>query len=181
MITGTKQPAQGLLPTEIGGSVKFLVGIVNPFRTHTVNRTKPTIQPTIFPSNQDIVTVHRERNYFLIGSSYSGFWDRIKTSMLVPRYWYRGFTSICGNNIVNSDCYNARRTRVKLPLSEYIHFSLSLLPWTSCVIHDTFMYYVHFWPPRRGTSEYLRLHTRSILIKCSSVLRNIVEVEGKPL
>ena len=37
LMMGTELPAQVLLPTEIRGSVKFLVGIANPFRTSTVN------------------------------------------------------------------------------------------------------------------------------------------------
>ena len=51
-MTDTEQLAQILLPTENGGSVKFSLGIVNSFRTHTENRMDPTIQPTIVHSNQ---------------------------------------------------------------------------------------------------------------------------------
>ena len=59
MIMGTED--QVLLPTEIEGSVKFLVGIANPFRTHTANLTDLTIQPIIFHSNQVTGTVHSDR------------------------------------------------------------------------------------------------------------------------
>ena len=47
LMTGTKNPAQVLLPTKIGESVKFLVGNANPFRTNTNNQTEPTIKPSI--------------------------------------------------------------------------------------------------------------------------------------
>ena len=59
MIMGTED--QVLLPTEIEGSVKFLVGIANPFRTHTANLTDLTIQPIIFHSNQVTGPVHSDR------------------------------------------------------------------------------------------------------------------------
>ena len=45
LMTGTA--AQVSLPTEIGGSIKLLVGNVNPFRYHTANQTDTTIQPII--------------------------------------------------------------------------------------------------------------------------------------
>ena len=48
----TGKAAQVLSPTEIGGSVQLLVGIENPFRTHTENFTDLTIQPTIVNFNQ---------------------------------------------------------------------------------------------------------------------------------
>ena len=51
LMIGTEQPDQVSFTTEIGGSVKFLVDITNPFRTHSENRTDPTIQPTIVHSN----------------------------------------------------------------------------------------------------------------------------------
>ena len=40
------------LPNEIGGSVKFLVFISNPFRNQTANFTDPTIQPSIFTTKK---------------------------------------------------------------------------------------------------------------------------------
>ena len=46
MVVGTAQPDQISLPTEIGGFIKFMVGIADPFRTHTENWTGPTIKPT---------------------------------------------------------------------------------------------------------------------------------------
>ena len=52
MMNGMEQPAQVLFPTEIGGFVKFSVGITNQFRTDTVNQMEPTFQPTIVHSNQ---------------------------------------------------------------------------------------------------------------------------------
>ena len=52
LMTGTEQSDQVLLPTEIGGSVKFLVGIANQFRTNRVNWTDHTLQSTIFHSNK---------------------------------------------------------------------------------------------------------------------------------
>ena len=68
MMTDTEQPAQILLPTENGGSVKFSLGIVNSFRTHTENRTDPTIQPTIVHSNQATRIGHSDQENFPIGS-----------------------------------------------------------------------------------------------------------------
>ena len=53
LMRGTEQTFQVLFPTEIGGSVKFLVGIENPCRAHTVNQTDPTIQKTIFHFSQE--------------------------------------------------------------------------------------------------------------------------------
>ena len=55
---GMKQPDQVLLLTEMVGSVKFLVGIMNPFMNHTANLAYPTIQPTIIQSNQETVPEH---------------------------------------------------------------------------------------------------------------------------
>ena len=43
LMTGTKNPAQVLLPTKIGESIKFLVGIANPFRTNTNNLWNPLL------------------------------------------------------------------------------------------------------------------------------------------
>ena len=43
----TQQPAQVLLTTEIGGSVKFSVGIAYPFRTHRSSLNKQTIYPSL--------------------------------------------------------------------------------------------------------------------------------------
>ena len=57
-MTGTEQPDQISFPTEIGASVKLLVDIVNPFRTHTANRNDSTIQPTIIHSKQATISVH---------------------------------------------------------------------------------------------------------------------------
>ena len=64
---GTEQPAQVSLPTEIVGSVKFLVGIAHPFRTHTFNRNESTIQPTIIHSNQSTIPGHSDRYYSPLG------------------------------------------------------------------------------------------------------------------
>ena len=62
-ITGREQPAQMPLPTnEIGGSIKYSIGIANPFRTETENWTDPTIQPTIFHFNQVTGPVYSDRN-----------------------------------------------------------------------------------------------------------------------
>ena len=51
-MTGMEQPAQVLFMTEIGGSVKHLIGVVNPFRTDTANWTDTNIQPTVVNFNQ---------------------------------------------------------------------------------------------------------------------------------
>ena len=49
----TKQPVQISLPTlEIGGAVKHLMGIANPFRADTAHSVDPTIQLTIFHFKQ---------------------------------------------------------------------------------------------------------------------------------
>ena len=70
---GTKHQDQILLPnTEIVGAVKYLMGIANPFRTDTVNRTDPTIQPTIIQFYQSTVLGHSDRNQYLLGSFYIG-------------------------------------------------------------------------------------------------------------
>ena len=58
MMTGTA--AQLLLPTKIGGFVKFLVGTVNPFWTHTDNWIDPTIKPIIIQYNQANKLGHRD-------------------------------------------------------------------------------------------------------------------------
>ena len=67
-MTGTEQPSWVSLTTEIGGSVKISVGIANPFKTHTENRTEPNIQPTIVHSNQTNRPGHSDWDYLLIGS-----------------------------------------------------------------------------------------------------------------
>ena len=69
---GVEQPAQVLLPTEIGESVKLSVGIGNQFRNHTANRTYPTIQPTITHSDQPTGPGHNDRDYSTLGSLDSG-------------------------------------------------------------------------------------------------------------
>ena len=68
-MTGSEQPAQISLLTEIGGSVKFLVCIANPFRTNTDNWMEPLIQPTIFHSNEETVL-----GKLISTISPSGFW-----------------------------------------------------------------------------------------------------------
>ena len=65
---GTEKSAQILLPNEIGRYVKFLVGIVIPFRAHATNFTDPTIKPTIVHYNQVTVPVHSNRDYFPLKS-----------------------------------------------------------------------------------------------------------------
>ena len=68
-MTSTEKPSQISLPTtEIGGSVKYSMGITNPFRTNKENWTDPTIQPTIVHFNQSTVPVHRDRNHSTFGS-----------------------------------------------------------------------------------------------------------------
>ena len=64
--------ALALLPTEIGGYVKFAVGTVNPFRIHTDNWTESTIQPIIVHSNQETVLLQSDWGYFSLGSLDSG-------------------------------------------------------------------------------------------------------------
>ena len=71
-MSGMEKPVQVSLPTEIGGSVKFLLGNVNPFRTHTENRADLTIQPTIVHSNQANVLGHNYQYHFPLGILYSG-------------------------------------------------------------------------------------------------------------
>ena len=68
MITGMEQPSQVYLLTEIGGSVKLLVDIANPFRTHKANRKYPNIQPTIVHSNQATGPGHSDQDYSSLGS-----------------------------------------------------------------------------------------------------------------
>ena len=72
LMTGTEQPAQVLLPTEIGGSVQFSVGIVNQFRTHKSNRTGPTIQQTIVQSKKATGPGQSDWEYFPLTSLDSG-------------------------------------------------------------------------------------------------------------
>ena len=71
------QPDQFLLQTEIGGSIKFLVGITNPLMTHTENQTDPTIQPTIVHPNQTTGPVQSDRYHYPLGI--------LKSSTDVPR------------------------------------------------------------------------------------------------
>ena len=59
-MTGTGQPYQVSLLTEIGGSVKFLIGIVKPFRNQTDNHMDPTIKPTIVHFNQETLMGHSD-------------------------------------------------------------------------------------------------------------------------
>ena len=63
-VTGTEKPAHLSLLNKIGGSVKLLVGIVNPFRTRIAIQTDPTIQPTIVHSKKATIPGHS------IGSNY---------------------------------------------------------------------------------------------------------------
>ena len=72
-MTGAEQQAQISFPTtEIGGSIKYSMGIANPFRTDTDNQTDPTIQPTIINSIQATVTGHGYRNHPPLGILGSG-------------------------------------------------------------------------------------------------------------
>ena len=80
LMTGTRKPAQVLLPTEIGGSVKFLVGIAHPLINHTANWNDPTIQPTIVHPNQSNGRGNSDQNYSPIGSLDSGNDVRIGVS-----------------------------------------------------------------------------------------------------
>ena len=72
LMMSTAQLSQVSLQTEIAGSVKFLVGIVNPFRTQTANRTDPTIRTTVVHSNQATRPGHSYKDYVLLGSLDSG-------------------------------------------------------------------------------------------------------------
>ena len=63
IMTGTEKLSQVSLLTEIGGYVKFSVGIMSPFRTNTANRTDPTIQPTIVHYKLDTGLGHSDRKY----------------------------------------------------------------------------------------------------------------------
>ena len=64
-MTGMDQPAQILFPTtEIGESVKYSMGIANPFRTDTENQREPTIKPTIVQFKQETGPGHIYRNHF---------------------------------------------------------------------------------------------------------------------
>ena len=72
-MTGTEKPAQILFQTtEIGGSVKYSMGIENPFRTDTENCTDPTIKPTAVHFNQATKLGHIDWKHFLLGSLDSG-------------------------------------------------------------------------------------------------------------
>ena len=66
LVTGMEQPAQVFFSTKIGGSVKFSVGIVHTFMTHTENRDGLTIQPTIVHSDQATGPVLSYWDYFPI-------------------------------------------------------------------------------------------------------------------
>ena len=68
LLMGMEEPSQISFLTEIGGSVKLLIGIANPFKTHTENRKDPTIQQTIFHSNQAIRLGHSDQENFPIVS-----------------------------------------------------------------------------------------------------------------
>ena len=68
----TQQLAQVLLLTEIWGSVKLLVGIDHPYRTHRENQNDPTMQPTIIHSNQSTVWIHSDQDYSPLGILDSG-------------------------------------------------------------------------------------------------------------
>ena len=60
-MTGTEQPDEILLsPTEIGGSVKYSMGITKPFRTDTANWADPAIQPTIAQFKNSTVPGHSD-------------------------------------------------------------------------------------------------------------------------
>ena len=67
-----EQPAQFWLPIENLGSEKFLVGIAHTLSNHRTRHNDPTIQPTIFHSNQETGWVHSDWEYFHIGSLKSG-------------------------------------------------------------------------------------------------------------
>ena len=72
-MTGTKQLIQILLPTrEIGGTVKNLMGIVNPFLADTENCTDPTIKPTIDHFKQVTIPRYSYQNHLSIVSLNSG-------------------------------------------------------------------------------------------------------------
>ena len=69
---GTEIPAQVSLLTEVGGFVKLLLGIAKPFRTHPENWTDPTIKQTIVQYKQATGQGNSDRDYFQLGSFYSG-------------------------------------------------------------------------------------------------------------
>ena len=71
-MTGTEQLSQVSFPTEIGWSIKFFVGIANPFRTNTEYQKDPTIQQTTVQSNQGTVHGHSYQYYLHLGSLDSG-------------------------------------------------------------------------------------------------------------
>ena len=65
MMTGMEKPDQVSLKTnEIGGSIKFLVRIANPFSTPTENWTGTNIQTTIIHSKQATSLVHIDWYHF---------------------------------------------------------------------------------------------------------------------
>ena len=59
-MAGTENPSWFSLPTGIGGSVKFSVGIANQFRTHIENRMDHAVKSIIVHSNQSTITVHSD-------------------------------------------------------------------------------------------------------------------------
>ena len=68
-MTGTERTDQILfMTTEIEGSIKYIMGIADPFRTNTENRMDPTIQPAITHLNQVTGTGHSDCNHFNLGS-----------------------------------------------------------------------------------------------------------------
>ena len=71
-MTGTEQPDQVSLPTEIGGCVKLSVGIANPLSPYTKNQMDPTIQPTIDYSIQATRPGRSDWEYSPLGNFSSG-------------------------------------------------------------------------------------------------------------
>ena len=72
-MTSTEQPDQiSLLTTEIGGSIQYFMGILNPYRNNTENRTDPTIQPTSIHFNQSTLPGHSDCDHLPLGNFYSG-------------------------------------------------------------------------------------------------------------
>ena len=70
---GTEKPDQiSLTTTEIGGSVKYLMGVSNPFRTDKENLTDPTIEPSIIHFKKVTVPGHSDWKLTPFGSFDSG-------------------------------------------------------------------------------------------------------------
>ena len=69
---GTAQPGQVLFPAEIGGSVKLVIGIANPFSNQTDNCNNLTIQPTTVKFDQATRLGHSDREYSPLGILDSG-------------------------------------------------------------------------------------------------------------